>query len=114
MRILRRALYGLLLLLVVGLLVVGALAWRMRGPGSAVPRDALAAQARPSLAVLPFVDLSQARDQDYLADGLAEEIRDQLAQSPALRVAVACAAPLRPTLWPTAAIRLPFPVTRFN
>lgn len=73
-------------LAVLGLLIVGALAWRMRGPGSAVPRDALAAQARPSLAVLPFVDLSQARDQDYLADGLAEEIRDQLAQSPALRV----------------------------
>ena len=36
------------------------------------------------------------------------------AESPALRVAVACAAPLRPTLWPPAAIRLPFPVTRFN
>jgi TolB-like protein/DNA-binding winged helix-turn-helix (wHTH) protein len=41
---------------------------------------------RPSLAVLPFLDLSQARDQEYLADGLAEEILNQLAQAPALRV----------------------------
>lgn len=45
-----------------------------------------AAQAQPSLAVLPFADLSRARDQEYLADGLAEEILNQLAQAPALRV----------------------------
>ena len=38
------------------------------------------------IAVLPFADLSQARDQEYLADGLAEEILNQLAQVPALRV----------------------------
>ena len=42
--------------------------------------------ARPSLAVLPFVDLSQAKDQEYLGDGLAEEIINQLAQLPALRL----------------------------
>ena len=45
-----------------------------------------APDARPSLAVLPFVDLSQARDQAYLGDGLAEEILNQLAQVPALRL----------------------------
>ena len=33
------------------------------------------------------------------------------AEPPAMRVAAACTTPLRPTLWPTAAIRLPFPVT---
>lgn len=44
------------------------------------------ASTRPSLAVLPFADLSQSRDQEYLADGLAEEIINQLAQVPALRV----------------------------
>lgn len=38
------------------------------------------------IAVLPFADLSQARDQEYLADGLTEEILNQLAQVPALRV----------------------------
>jgi TolB-like protein len=36
--------------------------------------------------VLPFADLSQAHDQEYFADGLAEEIINQLAQVPALRV----------------------------
>ena len=38
------------------------------------------------LAVLPFADLSRARDQEYLADGLAEDILNQLAQSQSLRV----------------------------
>ena len=38
------------------------------------------------MAVLPFTDLSQARDQEYLGDGLAEEILNQLAQVPALRL----------------------------
>jgi TolB-like protein len=45
-----------------------------------------APDARPSLAVLPFVDLSQVKDQEYLGDGLAEEILNQLAQVPALRL----------------------------
>ncbi|MDQ1309115.1 MAG: adenylate cyclase, partial [Pseudomonadota bacterium] len=45
-----------------------------------------APDARPSLAVLPFVDLSQSKDQEYLGDGLAEEILNQLAQVPALRL----------------------------
>jgi TolB-like protein len=45
-----------------------------------------APDARPSLAVLPFVDLSQAKYQEYLGDGLAEEILNQLAQVPALRL----------------------------
>jgi TolB-like protein/cytochrome c-type biogenesis protein CcmH/NrfG len=42
--------------------------------------------AGPSLAVLPFVDLSQARDQEYFADGLAEELLNALAKSAELRV----------------------------
>ncbi len=36
--------------------------------------------------MLPFADLSQSRDQEYLADGLAEEILNQLAQVSGLRV----------------------------
>jgi TolB-like protein len=39
-----------------------------------------------SIAVLPFVDMSDKKDQKYLADGLAEEIIDRLARSPELRV----------------------------
>ena len=40
-----------------------------------------------SIAVLPFVDMSQARDQQYLADGLADELLNLLTQIPELRVA---------------------------
>jgi TolB-like protein len=56
-------------------------------PGTTGPPTSSAVpDARPSLAVLPFSDLSQARDQEYLGDGLAEEILNQLAQVPALRL----------------------------
>ena len=56
-------------------------------PDTSEPTASPAApDARPSLAVLPFVDLSQAKDQEYLGDGLAEEILNQLAQVPALRL----------------------------
>lgn len=67
-------------------LIVSVVVWMMRDPVRRTSGEATVPQARPSLAVLPFVDLSRARDQAYLADGLAEEIRNQLAQSPALRV----------------------------
>jgi adenylate cyclase len=39
-----------------------------------------------SIAVLPFVDLSQAHDQEYFCDGISEEILDALAQIKGLRV----------------------------
>jgi adenylate cyclase len=39
-----------------------------------------------SVAVLPFVDLSPARDQDYFCDGISEEIRGALARAQRLRV----------------------------
>jgi TolB-like protein/Flp pilus assembly protein TadD len=42
---------------------------------------------RPSVAVLSFEDMSPEKDQDYLCDGIAEEILNRLAQIPNLRVA---------------------------
>jgi adenylate cyclase len=39
-----------------------------------------------SIAVLPFVDLSQAHDQEYFCDGISEEILDTLAKVEGLRV----------------------------
>ena len=42
--------------------------------------------AIPSIAVLPFVDMSQAGDQGYFSDGLSEELLNLLAQLPQLRV----------------------------
>ena len=40
-----------------------------------------------SIAVLPFVDLSQGKDQEYFSDGIAEELLNRLAQIPDLKVA---------------------------
>src|SRR5438552_533740 len=49
-------------------------------PGAAPPAD------QKSIAVLPFVDLSQAKDQEYFCDGISEEILDALAKVEGLRV----------------------------
>lgn len=39
-----------------------------------------------SIAVLPFVDMSEKKDQEYFSDGLSEELIDHLARSADLRV----------------------------
>ena len=39
-----------------------------------------------SIAVLPFLDMSEAQDQRYLSDGITEEILNHLSQSDSLRV----------------------------
>jgi TolB-like protein/DNA-binding winged helix-turn-helix (wHTH) protein/Tfp pilus assembly protein PilF len=39
-----------------------------------------------SVAVLPFLDLSERKDQEYLADGMSEELIDSLSQVPELHV----------------------------
>jgi adenylate cyclase len=46
----------------------------------------LALAARPSIAVLPFQDMSAARDQEYFADGIAEDIITGLSRSHAFFV----------------------------
>jgi TolB-like protein/Tfp pilus assembly protein PilF len=54
------------------------------GPGS--PPDSAQAEAPKTIAVLPFADLSQAQDQEWFADGLAEEILNALVRVPDLSV----------------------------
>jgi len=39
-----------------------------------------------SIAVLPFTDMSEKKDQEYFADGMAEEVLDLLAKLPGIRV----------------------------
>jgi serine/threonine-protein kinase len=53
---------------------------------AAASRPAASAET-PSLAVLPFADLSPGRDHEYFCDGVAEEILDALSRLPGLRVA---------------------------
>ncbi len=46
----------------------------------------IAAYGEKSIAVLPFRDMSQKQDQQYLSDGLAEQVLTMLAKLPELRV----------------------------
>jgi TolB-like protein/Tfp pilus assembly protein PilF len=54
--------------------------------GSASPQTPAGTAAGPSIAVLPFADMSPQHDQEYFADGLAEEILNALAHVEGLRV----------------------------
>jgi serine/threonine protein kinase len=53
--------------------------YRHRNVATSLPPD-------KSIAVLPFVDLSQAKDQEYFCDGISEEILEALAKVDGLRV----------------------------
>jgi TolB-like protein/Tfp pilus assembly protein PilF len=52
------------------------------------PAKAAASSAAPekSIAVLPFVDMSEKKDQEYFSDGLSEELIDLLAKTQGLEV----------------------------
>lgn len=89
----------LLVLLAIGFVLTCVLAWVYdigpRGIERTAPLATIAA-ANPepvpkatdaSVAVLPFADLSEAKDQDYFCSGLAEEILNALASVDGLRVA---------------------------
>jgi serine/threonine protein kinase len=53
----------------------------------APPPAAPAEREVPSIAVLPFADMSAAKDQDYFCEGIAEELIHALTRLPNLRVA---------------------------
>ena len=75
------------LLVVVGL--AGALpgvAWYLWKQSGEREATTTAAAATPSIAVLPFADMSPGKDQEYFADGMAEEILNALAQVEGLHV----------------------------
>jgi len=78
--------------LVLGLPVATVLAWMFDLTPSGIERTAtvpaLAADLpEDSIAVLPFANLSNEPENEYFSDGLAEEIRNQLARVEGLRVA---------------------------
>ncbi len=95
----RRARSLLLLIAVLGLIGVGY--WQMDrlvipkrvataaeesvpNGHSGTPEPGMAPEK--SIAVLPFIDLSEKRDQEYFSDGLSEELIDLLAKTPGLEV----------------------------
>ena len=71
--------------------LLSVVAFFLRGERPAGDAPASAAQAstatiEKSIAVLPFADFSAARDQQWFADGLAEEILNALSRTPDLQV----------------------------
>jgi TolB-like protein/Tfp pilus assembly protein PilF len=71
----------------------GFLLWRYE-PATETPTTATSTTPAPtgdppnpkSIAVLPFADMSPQKDQEYMSDGIAEELLSVLAQIPELRV----------------------------
>src|SRR6266436_429173 len=68
-------------LLVLGAIIGGVFYFSRR------PAQLASAVADNSIAVLPFVDMSQAKDQGYFSDGISEELLNLLAKIPQLKVA---------------------------
>jgi TolB-like protein len=68
----------------------GWLAWRYAGTRSSATHGASAdlptRVTENSIAVLPFVDMSEKHDQEYFGDGMAEEILNLLVKIPDLKV----------------------------
>ncbi len=78
-----------LAVLLVGVALLAALpgaAWYLWKQSGERGRGTPPAGATPSIAVLPFADLSPGKDQEYFADGVAEEIRNALARVEGLKV----------------------------
>ncbi|HEX3849110.1 MAG TPA: tetratricopeptide repeat protein, partial [Steroidobacteraceae bacterium] len=87
----RRALYGMLVL--AALAIAGAGFWLTSPHRLALPSNRPdpagpleSAVKERSIAVLPFADMSEKKDQGYFADGMAEEILGVLAKVPRLTV----------------------------
>ena len=81
----RRASRSLILILIVGLLAVAAI-WYLVHLWSLPSRPANVATGFRSIAVLPFVNLAQNTDQDYVVDGMTDQLITNLASSTPLRV----------------------------
>ena len=82
-----------LLILTLLLAIGGGFLWHYAGASRAPDLSSAVAPAvrttiasDKSIAVLPFVNMSSDKEQDYFSDGLSEELLNQLAQIPQLRV----------------------------
>ena len=84
---------SLIALVIVGFPVTVVLAWLFDITPKGIQRDsatrprAEGVDERPSIAVLPFVDMSAEQDQGYFCEGVAEEILNALTKIQQLKVA---------------------------
>jgi TolB-like protein/DNA-binding winged helix-turn-helix (wHTH) protein/tetratricopeptide (TPR) repeat protein len=76
-------------LTVLGLLLLGAATYFYL---DRVPRHAAAVAGEPTIAVLPFVNRSDDKNNEYFSDGLTDEIIDRLANVPELLVVASTSA----------------------
>ena len=79
MAALRKLAIPVVMVIVVAIAIVGYY-WRVR------TRLKAPSPSNTSIAVLPFVDLSPGKDQEYFSDGLTEEMITNLAKIPGLKV----------------------------
>jgi adenylate cyclase len=95
------ALTLVIVLAILGLPIAVAMAWALEATPDGIRRERVQAvepitaphgtaadttALRPSIAVLPFLDMSPERDQDYFCEGMAEEILNALTRVDGLRV----------------------------
>ncbi|MEP7313279.1 MAG: winged helix-turn-helix domain-containing protein [Pseudomonadota bacterium] len=67
-------------------LAIGLLADRREEVAAMAPATVTRPNMTASIAVLPFLDMSEGHTQEYLSDGIAEEVMNQLGKLPGLRV----------------------------
>ena len=80
------AIAAAVLVAIVAIAAVVALGKHYGSWGQKTAQPATVAIADKSIAVLPFADMSEKKDQEYFADGMAEEIIDLLVKIPGLKV----------------------------
>ena len=79
----RVAIAAAVLVAIAAVVALGVHSWSSSHKGA---QPAAVARADKSIAVLPLVDMSEKKDQEYFADGMAEEIIDLLVKIPGLKV----------------------------
>jgi TolB-like protein/DNA-binding winged helix-turn-helix (wHTH) protein/Flp pilus assembly protein TadD len=66
--------------------IVAVVGWDSWSSSRQAAQFSTVAMADKSIAVLPFTDMSEKKDQEYFGDGMAEEIIDLLVKIPGLKV----------------------------
>jgi TolB-like protein len=77
---------GVVVLALVAAFFLANRGWLSKQATASHETPATAVVSDKSIAVLPFVDLSEAKDKEYFADGMSEEVIDLLTKIPGLTV----------------------------
>jgi serine/threonine protein kinase/Flp pilus assembly protein TadD len=70
------------ILVLIGIIAIGVVLWQLLSQQESVPTSL----GNSSIAVLPFVDLSQEKDQEYFCDGMTDELIAKLSKLEGLKV----------------------------